>query len=88
MFLLYLACGLAAALLLAGVVTVLFRLVKKMVVRVAVIVANSVIGWASLLGLNYLGFSIPISLPIIAITGLFGVPGIISLAILDYFKMI
>ncbi|MBU0762548.1 MAG: pro-sigmaK processing inhibitor BofA family protein [Candidatus Altiarchaeota archaeon] len=71
------------------VLSILWELITKIAVKATTLILNSVLGLAALYVLDqFLGFHIPIVLPTILICGLFGLPGVASLAILYFFGYI
>ncbi|HHQ45500.1 MAG TPA: SigmaK-factor processing regulatory BofA [Candidatus Altiarchaeales archaeon] len=67
---------------------IILKVIKPLVKRLTILVLNSLFGLAALLVLNYYYFTIPVTLITILITGILGIPGILSLMVLDYFKFI
>ena len=84
----FLTPGLMSALLWILLIILMWKIIKPLVHRLLIITLNSLLGIAALIILNQIGFNIPVVIPTILITGLFGIPGIISLALLDYFSLI
>jgi len=86
--LIYIVGAVVAAVLLFILFHVLWKLLKGLVSKMVMLLVNSLLGLAALMGLNYLGLEIPIILPTLIIVALFGLPGILSLVILFYFGLI
>jgi hypothetical protein len=69
--------------------SIVWGLIGKVVSTVTTLLINSIAGILILLFLNlYLGWNIPLTLPILLVCGLFGIPGVLTLILLFLFKML
>ena len=76
-------------LILLLIVVIFWGTVKRIVSKAANLLINSIAGLLILLALNVLlGWKIPINLITLLVCGVFGIPGVSTLAILYYFDMI
>ena len=70
-------------------VSLLWTIVRKLAVKASMVLINSIVGLAVLFGLNmFVGWNIPLTIPVIVVCGLFGLPGVGAIVLLYFFNII
>ncbi len=66
-----------------ALIYIIFKIGKSLLRLLLSIIANSILGFIAILALDYVfGFGIPLIIPIIVVTALFGLPAVGTIAIL------